>query len=48
MVVNNSTAINMPVAAIRLGLKIPDDLAVVGFDNLKIFIRNQKYKEMCL
>jgi GntR family transcriptional regulator, arabinose operon transcriptional repressor len=35
-VVNDATAIDLLVAAARLGIKIPDHLAVVGFDNLKM------------
>jgi GntR family transcriptional regulator, arabinose operon transcriptional repressor len=35
-VVNDTTAIDLLVAAARLGIKIPDNLAVVGFDNLKV------------
>jgi GntR family transcriptional regulator, arabinose operon transcriptional repressor len=35
-VVNDSTAIDLLVAAARLGIKIPENLAVVGFDNLKV------------
>jgi GntR family transcriptional regulator, arabinose operon transcriptional repressor len=34
--VNDITAISLLAAAARLGIKVPDDLAVVGFDNLKI------------
>jgi GntR family transcriptional regulator, arabinose operon transcriptional repressor len=34
--VNDVTAISIIAAAGRLGIKIPEELAVVGFDNLKI------------
>lgn len=34
--VNDNSAINLFAAAGRLGLKVPDDLAIVGFDNLKM------------
>lgn len=34
--VNDSSAINLFAAAGRLNLKVPDDLAIVGFDNLKM------------
>jgi DNA-binding LacI/PurR family transcriptional regulator len=34
--INDITAISLLAAAARLGIKVPDELAVVGFDNLKI------------
>jgi DNA-binding LacI/PurR family transcriptional regulator len=34
--INDITAISLLAAGARMGLKIPDELAVVGFDNLKI------------
>lgn len=36
LVVNDTSAISLIAAAGRLGINVPDDLAVVGFDNIKM------------